>query len=83
MTFPLWHGGADGEPYDLELFQLLPDGDTWTTRTVSATYGALPEEETAEYARLDRVTRPEGRCWTLWSPRRRVGRTRLARHEHQ
>ncbi|MER7823601.1 class I SAM-dependent methyltransferase [Streptomyces sp. NPDC096097] len=51
VTFQLWHWHADGERYDLELFQLQPDGDGWTTRTSSATYWALPEEETAEYAR--------------------------------
>ncbi|WP_030762413.1 MULTISPECIES: class I SAM-dependent methyltransferase [unclassified Streptomyces] len=51
VTFQLWHWHADGERYDLELFQLQPDGDGWATRTSSATYWALPEEETAEYAR--------------------------------
>lgn len=51
VTFQLWHWHADGERYDLELFQLLPAGDTWTTRTSSATYWALPEERTAEFAR--------------------------------
>ncbi|WP_078971976.1 class I SAM-dependent methyltransferase [Streptomyces sp. WM6368] len=51
VTFQLWHWHADGERYDVELFQLLPTGATWTTRTSSATYWALPEEETAGYAR--------------------------------
>ncbi|MFD9517698.1 class I SAM-dependent methyltransferase [Streptomyces sp. NPDC059979] len=50
VTFQLWHWHADGERYDLELFQLLPTGDTWTTRTSTATYWALAEEETAQYA---------------------------------
>ncbi|MFC9296199.1 methyltransferase domain-containing protein [Streptomyces sp. NPDC057011] len=53
VTFQLWHWHADGERYDLELFQLLPTGDTWTTRTSSATYWALPEERTAEFARQE------------------------------
>ncbi|MFF5803702.1 methyltransferase domain-containing protein [Streptomyces sp. NBC_01565] len=101
ITLQLWHWHEDGERYDLELFQLLPTGDTWRTTTSRATYRALPEEETAEYARqagfeatrwhpssdtgfhqpvlgarrlgrggLDKVTRPPGRTWTLWSPRR-------------
>ncbi|MEV7441983.1 class I SAM-dependent methyltransferase [Streptomyces sp. NPDC091204] len=51
ITFQLWHWHADGERYDLELFQLLPTGDTWTTRTSTATYWALPQERTAEFAR--------------------------------
>ncbi|MEV7524574.1 class I SAM-dependent methyltransferase [Streptomyces sp. NPDC091371] len=51
ITFQLWHWHPDGERYDLELFQLLPGGDTWTTRTSNATYWALPQERTAELAR--------------------------------
>lgn len=51
VTFQLWHWHDDGERYDLELFQLLPSGGTWTTRTSSATYWALPEERTAEFGR--------------------------------
>ncbi|MFI8388064.1 methyltransferase domain-containing protein [Streptomyces sp. NPDC085540] len=51
ITFQLWHWHADGERYDVELFQLLPTGGTWTTRTSSATYWALPEGETAGYVR--------------------------------
>lgn len=51
ITFQLWHWHADGERYDLEPFQLLPAGDTWTTRTSSATYGALPPERTTGLAR--------------------------------
>ncbi|MFB7256287.1 class I SAM-dependent methyltransferase [Streptomyces nojiriensis] len=51
ITFQLWHWHADGERYDLELFQLLPTGDTWATQTSSATYWALPQERTAGFAR--------------------------------
>ncbi|MFJ1867273.1 class I SAM-dependent methyltransferase [Streptomyces sp. NPDC088097] len=51
ITFQLWHWHADGERYDLELFRLLPSGETWTTRTSTVTYWALPEEETAGYVR--------------------------------
>lgn len=50
ITFQLWHWHADGARYDLEFFQLLPSGRTWTTRVSSATYWALPEEETAAFA---------------------------------
>lgn len=58
VTFQLWHWHPDKERYDLELFQLLPTGDTWTTRTSTATYWALPEEETAQYARQAGFTDP-------------------------
>ncbi|MFD3873831.1 class I SAM-dependent methyltransferase [Streptomyces sp. NPDC058623] len=51
ITFQLWHWHPDGERYDVELFQLLPSGGTWTTHTSGATYWALPEEETARYLR--------------------------------
>lgn len=50
ITFQLWHWHADGERYDLELFQLLPAGDTWTPKVSRTTYWALPEEETAAFA---------------------------------
>ncbi|MFJ9548672.1 class I SAM-dependent methyltransferase [Streptomyces erythrochromogenes] len=60
ITFQLWHWHADGERYDLELFQLLPAGDTWTPRTSRATYWALTQERTAEFAR------EEGLCDTVW-----------------
>ncbi|WP_329115700.1 class I SAM-dependent methyltransferase [Streptomyces sp. NBC_01465] len=50
ITFQLWHWHEDGERYDLEHFQLHPDGDTWTTRVRRATYWALTEPETAALA---------------------------------
>ncbi|MBT2450111.1 class I SAM-dependent methyltransferase [Streptomyces sp. ISL-43] len=50
ITFQLWHWHADGARYDLEFFQLLPAGDTWTTKVSGTTYWALPEEETAAFA---------------------------------
>ncbi|WP_420081148.1 methyltransferase domain-containing protein [Streptomyces sp. JL4002] len=60
ITFQLWHWHPDGERYDLELFQLLPAGDTWTPRTSRATYWALPQEATAAFAR------EAGLCDTVW-----------------
>ncbi|MEU3669517.1 class I SAM-dependent methyltransferase [Streptomyces virginiae] len=51
ITFQLWHWHSDGERYDLELFQLLPAGDSWTPRTSRATYWALTQERTADFAR--------------------------------
>lgn len=50
ITFQLWHWHDDGARYDLEFFQLLPTGDTWTPRVSRTTYWALPEEETASFA---------------------------------
>jgi SAM-dependent methyltransferase len=41
ITFQLWHWHQDGERYDLEHFQLLPDGDGWTVRRRRTTYWAL------------------------------------------
>ncbi|MCP3820963.1 class I SAM-dependent methyltransferase [Streptomyces sp. A3M-1-3] len=50
ITFQLWHWHPDGERYDVELFQLLPEGDAWTTHTRLTTYWALPQDETAAFA---------------------------------
>lgn len=50
ITFQLWHWHPDGTRYDLEFFQLLPTGDTWTTRARRTTYWAVAEEETAAFA---------------------------------
>lgn len=51
ITFQLWHWHRDGERYDLEHFQLLPEeGPTWVTRTRRATYWALTQRETAGFA---------------------------------
>ncbi|MEV0409353.1 class I SAM-dependent methyltransferase [Streptomyces sp. NPDC050448] len=71
ISFQLWEWHEDGERYDLELFQLLPSGtpgrETWTTRTSRATYWALPEEETAGYARR------AGFGETVWHPAQAIG----------
>lgn len=50
ITFQLWHWHPDGTRYDLEFFQLLPTGDTWTTRVARTTYWAVTEQETAASA---------------------------------
>ncbi len=60
ITFQLWHWHADGERYDLELFQLLPAGDTWTPRTSRATYWALAPERTAQFAGRRACATPPG-----------------------
>jgi len=41
VTFQLWHWHEDGERYDLEHFQLLPDGDGWQVRVRRTAYWAL------------------------------------------
>ena len=41
VTFQLWHWHPDGERYDFEHIQLLPDGDSWRVRTRRATSRAL------------------------------------------
>jgi len=45
ITFQLWTWHDDGERYDLELFQLLPDRAGWTVRRHVATYWALGRDQ--------------------------------------
>jgi SAM-dependent methyltransferase len=48
VTFQLWHWHADGERYDLEHVQMLPDGDSWRVNTRRATLRALTRAQFAE-----------------------------------
>ncbi|MFI9605255.1 class I SAM-dependent methyltransferase [Streptomyces sp. NPDC052043] len=41
ISFQLWHWHEDGEHYDLEHFQLLPDGGRWRVAVRRTTYWAL------------------------------------------
>ncbi|MFI9829145.1 class I SAM-dependent methyltransferase [Streptomyces sp. NPDC051913] len=41
ITFQLWHWHEDGERYDLEHFQMIPAGESWTVRRRTTTYWAL------------------------------------------
>ncbi|MFJ5309384.1 class I SAM-dependent methyltransferase [Streptomyces sp. NPDC088350] len=41
VTFQLWHWHEDGERYDLEHFQLVPDGAGWEVRVRRTAYWAL------------------------------------------
>ncbi|WP_425825424.1 class I SAM-dependent methyltransferase [Streptomyces fractus] len=52
VTFQLWHWQDDGEHYDLEHFQLLPDDgrDDWRVRVRRASYWALGQERLAGLA---------------------------------
>ncbi|QNP74735.1 methyltransferase domain-containing protein [Streptomyces roseirectus] len=48
ITFQLWHWHEDGERYDLEHVQLIPEAHTWQVRVRRTTYWALtPPELTA------------------------------------
>ncbi|MFG2788151.1 class I SAM-dependent methyltransferase [Streptomyces sp. NPDC048419] len=48
ITFQLWHWHDDGEHYDQEYFQLLPEGDGWQVRVRHATSWALTRREVAD-----------------------------------
>ncbi|MDH6133614.1 ubiquinone/menaquinone biosynthesis C-methylase UbiE [Kitasatospora sp. MAA4] len=45
ITFQLWNWHADGQRYDVEHVQLLPEGDAWTSRVRRTTYWALTREQ--------------------------------------
>ncbi|MGK5632632.1 class I SAM-dependent methyltransferase [Streptomyces sp. URMC 123] len=48
VTFQLWHWHDDGERYDMELFQLLPDGDDWRVQVRRTTSWALRRDQVGE-----------------------------------
>ena len=50
VTFQLWHWHEDGERYDFDHVQLLPEGDTWQVRTRRATSRALTRDHLATLA---------------------------------
>ncbi|WP_327659192.1 MULTISPECIES: class I SAM-dependent methyltransferase [unclassified Streptomyces] len=51
VTFQLWHWQDDGEHYDLEHFQLLPDAaEDWRVRVRRTSYWALGQERLAGLA---------------------------------
>lgn len=46
ITFQLWHWHDDGERYDVEHFQLLPDASLrWTVRNRTTTYWAITKAQ--------------------------------------
>ncbi|QOV35977.1 class I SAM-dependent methyltransferase [Streptomyces ferrugineus] len=51
ITFQLWHWHEDGERYDLEHFQLIPTGNTWTVRVRRTTSWALTSRQLTDLAR--------------------------------
>jgi glycine/sarcosine N-methyltransferase len=59
ITFQLWHWHDDGEHYDLEHFQLVPDGPTWAVRVRRATYWALTQRQLTDFAIEAGFTDPE------------------------
>lgn len=59
VTFQLWHWHDDGEHYDLEHFQLVPDGSDWSVRVRRATYWALTQRQLTGLALEAGFTEPE------------------------
>ncbi|MFF4788542.1 class I SAM-dependent methyltransferase [Streptomyces sp. NPDC001276] len=47
ISFQLWHWHEDGEHYDLEHFQLLPEGGQWRVTVRQAVYWALGQDRLA------------------------------------
>jgi SAM-dependent methyltransferase len=50
ITFQLWHWHEDGERYDQEYFQLIPDGPGWEVRVRHTTSRALTRDEVTDAA---------------------------------
>ncbi|MEU3338316.1 class I SAM-dependent methyltransferase [Streptomyces sp. NPDC006668] len=50
ITFQLWHWHEDGERYDQEYFQLVPDGAGWQVRVRRTTSRAATRDEVADAA---------------------------------
>lgn len=59
ITFQLWNWHDDGEHYDLEHFQLVPEGPSWSVRTRRATYWALTRRQLTDFALEAGFTEPE------------------------
>ncbi|WP_145908462.1 class I SAM-dependent methyltransferase [Kitasatospora viridis] len=60
ITFQLWQWHEDGERYDLEHFQLLPNGTGWDTRVRRTTYWALTRAQLSDFAVQAGFEEP---CW--------------------
>ena len=59
ITFQLWDWHADGERYDMEHFQVVPDGgDDWTVHVRRTTYWALTRKQLTGYATEAGFTEP-------------------------
>ena len=68
ITFQLWDWHADGERYDLEHFQVVPnegeegdEGDDWRVHVRRTTYWALTQQQLTGYATEAGFTEPEWR----------------------
>ncbi|MFC9845196.1 class I SAM-dependent methyltransferase [Streptomyces sp. NPDC060223] len=59
VTFQLWDWHDDGERYDLEFFQLLPDGDDWRVKVRRTTYWALTRRRLAGFVAEAGFVEPE------------------------
>ncbi|WP_414080116.1 hypothetical protein [Streptomyces sp. KN37] len=60
VTFQLWHW-HDDEHYDLEHFQLLPEGGEWRVRVRRTTYWAVGQDRLAGLAAEAGFVDPEWR----------------------
>jgi glycine/sarcosine N-methyltransferase len=49
ITFQMWDWHEDGEHYDLEHFQLTPDGPDWSVQVRQATYWALTRQQLTDF----------------------------------
>ncbi len=58
VTFQLWNWHADGERYDLEHFQLTPNGDDWSVAVRRSTYWAISSQQLATLAMQAGFDRP-------------------------
>lgn len=67
VTFQLWDWHADGERYDLEHFQLVPDGPDWTVQVRRTTYWAITRR------RLDALVLEAGFAEPEWRAAARNG----------
>ncbi|MEW2286415.1 class I SAM-dependent methyltransferase [Streptomyces sp. NPDC047841] len=50
VTFQLWRWHDDGQHYDMEHFQLLPEGGEWRVKVRRTTYWALGQDRLADLA---------------------------------
>jgi SAM-dependent methyltransferase len=67
VSFQLWHWHDDGERYDLEHFQLLPEAGEWRVQVRRTTYWALGRDRLAGFAAEAGFVAPE------WHPPQRTG----------
>ncbi|MEV8099923.1 class I SAM-dependent methyltransferase [Kitasatospora sp. NPDC085879] len=50
ITFQLWDWHSDGERYDLEHYQVIPDDDDWNVKVRRTAYWALTQGQLTDFA---------------------------------